>query len=34
MDVKSDSDCLNIFDFAIVENVIGSSDLENIHKSF
>ena len=34
MEVKSVVDCLNIFVFAIVENVIGSWDLENIHKSF
>ena len=32
MEVKSVSDCLNIIDFAIVENNIGSSDLEGIHK--
>ena len=32
MEVKSVSDCLNIIDFAIVENNIGSSDLEDIHK--
>ena len=30
--MKSVSDCLNIIDYAIVENIIGSSDLENIHK--
>ena len=33
MEVKSVSDCLNIIDQAtIVENIIGSSDLEDIHK--
>ena len=31
MEVKSVSDCLNIFGFAMVENIIGNSDLENIH---
>ena len=30
MEVKSVSDCLNIIDFAMVENTIGNSDLENI----
>ena len=34
MDVKSVSDCLNNTDFAIVENVIGSSDLEYVRKYF
>ena len=34
MKVKSISDCLNIIDHAIVENIIGSSDLEDIHKYF
>ena len=33
MEVKSVSDCLNIIDLAIVENIIGSSDLEDIHKN-
>ena len=32
MEMKSVRDCLHITDFAIVENIIGSSDLENIHK--
>ena len=32
MEVKSVSDCLNLIDFAIVKNIIGSSDLEDIHK--
>ena len=35
MEVKSVSDCLNIIDDAIVENIgkcIGISNLENIHK--
>ena len=32
MGVKSVSDCLNIIDRAIVENIIGSSDLEDVHK--
>ena len=32
MEVKSVSDCLNIIDFAIVENIIVNSDLEDIHK--
>ena len=32
MEVKSVSDCLNNFVFAILENFIGSSDSENIHK--
>ena len=34
MEVKSVSDCLNIIDFALVENIVGSSDLEDIHKYF
>ena len=33
MKVKSVSDCLNIIDFAIVENNIGSPDLENLHEN-
>ena len=32
MEVKSVSDCLNIIDIAIDENIFGNSDLENIHK--
>ena len=32
MEVKSVSDSLNLIDFAVVENIIGSSDLEDIHK--
>ena len=32
MELKSVSDCLNIIDFAIVENIIASSDLGDIHK--
>ena len=32
MEVKSVSGCLNIIKFAIVENKIGRSDLENIHE--
>ena len=30
--MKSVGDCLNNIDFNIVENIIGSSNLENIHK--
>ena len=32
--MKSASDCLTIIDFAIVENINGSSDLQDIHKYF
>ena len=32
--MKSVTDCLNIIDFAITENIIVSSHLENIHKYF
>ena len=32
MEAKSVSDCLNIFDCAKVEKIVGSSDLENIQK--
>ena len=32
MKVKSVSDCLHIFDDAIVEKIIDLSDLENIHQ--
>ena len=32
MEVKSVTDCLNIFDFSIVENIIVSSRLEDILK--
>ena len=35
MEMKSVSDCLNIIDDAVVENIgkfIGISNLENIHK--
>ena len=34
MEVKSVTDCLNIIHFAIVENIIDSSHLEDIHKNF
>ena len=32
--MKSVTDCLNIIDFAIVENIFLSSPLEDIHKNF
>ena len=32
MELKSVSDCFNIIDFAIVENIIVNSDLEDNHK--
>ena len=32
--MKSVTDCLNIIDFAKVENIIVSSHLEDIHKYF
>ena len=32
MEVKSDTDCLTIIDFAIVENIIFNSHLEDIHE--
>ena len=34
MEVKSVTDCLNIIDFAIVENIFVSSHLEDIHEYF
>ena len=34
MEVKSVTDCMNVIDFAIVENIIVGSHLEDIHKYF
>ena len=33
MKVRSVSDCLNLIDDSLVENIIGISILENIHKN-
>ena len=34
MEVKSVTDCLNIINFAKVEDIVASSHLEDIHKYF